>query len=390
MTENASSSKKWAEPDHEGRVLDERQFPELNAVFYSTDPSEFIKMRIENLALMACKDEVLSPAYGSERPIGDSLHYPATSVPHPKQRHKYVRMEAVTIVHHASEALLRLFFAHVDYPECPWLGMSTSSDPGSFKRKVVAAKKKGFDCEQIAAVFLGGSDPEDAGIKMGKGKFAETVGALDRLLIECAHRFTGDSFPYNAVKHGMTAIDTDAKMKIDGANGDEIKMLDGFVHGYLHKKRTPAAGNEDGQWFLSLADSNPERDLAVATVITYALDSMWAVARRHYMGVPGKVFCISRATVDVAIYAPICQSENALHRMTHELIKLKDDNGEVDGTEHRMSLYQIPPEFHLKNSVKRNQVRKVDLPVRPQDVVVPSSSLTSYLPIVPKGYQQGH
>ena len=55
-----------------------------------------------------------------------------------------------------------------------------------------------------------------------------------------------------------------------------------------------------------------------------------------------------------------------------------------------MSLYQIPPEFHLKNSVKRNQVRKVDLPVRPQDVVVPSSSLTSYLPIVPKGYQQGH
>lgn len=61
MTENVGSKKAWAEPDAQGRVLDERQFPELNAVFYSADPSEFIKMRVESLALMACKDEPLLP-----------------------------------------------------------------------------------------------------------------------------------------------------------------------------------------------------------------------------------------------------------------------------------------------------------------------------------------
>ncbi|MGV0043018.1 hypothetical protein ACRU13_02270 [Mycobacterium colombiense] len=389
MTGNTCSKKNWEAPDEQGRVLDPRQFPELNAVFYSADPSEFIKMRIDSLALMACTDEVLAPAYGSNRPIGDTLHYPATPVPHPKQRHKYVRMEAVTIVHHASEALLRLYFAHIDYPECPWLGMSTSTDFVGFKKQVDDARRTGFDHEDIAAVFLGGADPDDAGIKMGKGKFAETVEALERLLIECANRFLDDSFLYNAVKHGMTAIDTDAKMNWVGSNGKHIQMLDGFVHGYLHKKLHPTATKEDGQWFLSLADSNPERDLAVATVITYALDSLWDVARRRYMGVPGRVYCISKATVDVAIYAPICQSENPLHRMTHELIKRKDD-GEVDGTDHQMSIYNIPNEFHLKNSVKRNQVRKVELPIRPQDVHSPSVSPAAYLPIVPKGYQQGH
>lgn len=387
VTENARS-KKWDDPDGQGRVLDPAQFPELNAVFYSADPSEFIKMRIESLALMACEDEVLAPAYGSKRPIGDTLHFPANSVPHPKQRHKYVRMEAVTIVHHASEALLRLYFAHIDYPDCPWLGMSTSTDFAGFKKLVDDARRTGFDREDIAAVFLGGADPDDAGIKMGKGKFAETVDAIERLLIECANRFLGDSFLYNAVKHGMTAIDTDAKMNLEGGNGAQIKMFDGFVHGYLHKKLHSTATKEDGLWFLSLADSNPERDLAVTTVITYALDSLWNVARRRYMGVPGKVYCISKSTVDVAIYAPICQSENPLHRMTHELIKRKDD-GEVDGTEHQMSIYNIPPEFHLQNSVKRNQVRKVDLPVRPRDVHTPSVSSKSYLPIVPKGYQRG-
>lgn len=389
MTENVGSKKAWEEPDAQGRVLDERQFPELNAVFYSADPSEFIKMRVESLALMACKDEALAPAYGSDRPVGDSICFQGTSVPHPQQRYQFVRMEAVTIVHHASEALLRLFFAHVDFPECPWLGMSTSTDFAKFKKQVDAALKGGFSRDEIAAVFLGGSDPDDAGIKMGKGKFNETVDALQLLLTDCANRFLGDSFLYNAVKHGLTAIDTDAKMKWMGGNGKEFSMLDGFVHGYLHKKLSPTAAKEDGQWFLSLADSNPERDLAVTTVITYALDSLWDVARRRYMGVPGKVYCISKATVEVAIYAPICQAENLMHRMTHELIKTKVD-GDVDGTEHQMSIYHIPAEFHLRDSVKKNNVRKVELPVRPQDVHVPSTSPTAYLPIVPKGFQQGH
>lgn len=165
-------------------------------------------------------------------------------------------------------------------------------------------------------------------------------------------------------------------------------MLDGFVHGYLHKKLHPTAKTTEGQWFLSLADSNPERDLAVTTVITYALDSLWDVARRRYMGVPGKVFCISKATVEVAIYAPISQAKSLMHRMTHELIKTKED-GNVDATEHRMSLYQIPSEFHLRDSVRRSNFRKVNLPVRAQDVRVPSESPMAYLPIVPRGYQQG-
>jgi hypothetical protein len=335
---NACSNRKWEEPDHLGRVLDARQFPELNAVFYSADPSEFIKMRVETLALLACKDEVLAPVYASDRPIGESIHFKATPVPHPQQRHKYVRMEAVTIVHHASEALLRLFFAHVDFPECPWLGMSTSTDFAKFKAQVGTALEEGFNLEDIAVVFLGGRDPEDAGIKMGKNKFNDTVDAIELLLIDCANRFLGDSFLYNAVKHGLTAIDTDAKMKWTQGDGEQIPMLNGFVHGYLHKRLSPTAKSEDGQWFFSLADSNPERDLAVATVITYALDSLWDVARRRYMGVPGKVYCISKATVEVAIYAPICQAENLIHRMTHELIKTKDD-GEVDGTNHQMSMY---------------------------------------------------
>lgn len=387
MTQN-ETLKPWEEPDHLGRVLDAHQLPELNALFYSADPSEFIKMRIETLSLLACQDEVLAPAYGSDRPIGKSIQFRAKPLPHPLQRYKYLRMEAVTIVHHASEALLRLFFAHVDHPECPWLGMATSTSPAKFKQQVAANVEKGFRREDIAEVFLGGRDPEDAGIKMGKGKFRETVDAIEILLVHCAERFLGDAFLYNAVKHGLTAIDTAANLNWKGGEGQQLPMLDGFVHGYLHSQRHPNATKAEGQWFLSLADSNPERDLAVTTVITYALDSLWDVARRRYKGTPGEVYCISKATIEVAIYAPICQADSFMQRMTHELIKTKA-NGEIDGTEHSLRIYDIPPEFHLKESAKRNAVRKVALPVRPQDVHVPSTSKSAYLPICPQGYQQG-
>jgi hypothetical protein len=150
----------------------------------------------------------------------------------------------------------------------------------------------------------------------------------------------------------------------------------------------PTASPEDGQWFLSLADSNPERDLAVTTVITYALDSLRDFARRRYTGQPGKVYCISKATVEVAIYAPICQAENLKHRM---YARAHQDQGGRRSRRHR------PPDGPLSHSGGvssarqrgRKNVRKVDLPVRPQDANVPSSSPLAYLPIVPRGYQRG-
>jgi hypothetical protein len=121
---------------------------------YNADPAEFIKMRIESLSLMACTDEQLAPAFGSERSITTprvaddvpeaSATFGAMEPPDLAARKRYLRMESVMIAHHASEALLRLFFAHVDHPECPWLGMSASTDFREFKQQVVAAMKQGL------------------------------------------------------------------------------------------------------------------------------------------------------------------------------------------------------------------------------------------------------
>jgi hypothetical protein len=361
----------------------------VNAVFYTAHPSELIKMRVEVLTLMACHDAFLAPAFAVSRRIG-SMSFGGGNVPSPDARQRYLRTEAVTIVHHASEALLRLFFAHVEHPECPWLGMSASTRFGDFKNLVDTALTNGFDREDIANVFLGGTDPDEADIELSTEEFNETVDSIDMLLMNCASRFLGDSFLYNAVKHGLTAIDLDdeeAKMEWVSHEGERVRMHKGPMHVYLHRKLSPTANASEGQWFISLDDPNPERDLAVTSLITYAIDALWDVARRRYMGKAGSVWYIARGSIELALYAPVEAAANLIRRIAHELIKVKSD-GEVDGTNHHVAIHHIPDDWNLDDSNHHPAMRPIDLPVRPQDTHVPTVSPLAYLPIVPKGFQQ--
>jgi hypothetical protein len=382
--------KSWEKNDPHGRKLDPRQFPELNAVFYTADPAAFIKMRIEALSLMACDDESLAPAFASNRMIG-SVSFGGMPVPSREARQSYLRTEAVAIVHHASEALLRLFFAHVQHPECPWLGMSASTNFGEFKSQVDDALDRGLNRDHIASVFLGGSTPEDSCIELTAEEFEDTVDAMELLLVNCAVRFLRDSFLYNAVKHGLTAIDIDdetARFEWRNHDGEQVPMHKGPVHGYLHKKLDPSASDNEKQWFLSLDDPNPERDLAIATLITYAMDSLWNVARRRYMGSPGSVFNLSKGSVELAIYGPIMQARNLLQCIAFELIKVKPD-GDVDATVHHARIHKIPEEWTPEDGMHQPAIREVALPVRQQDLRIYSTSQYSYLPIVPRGFQRG-
>ena len=211
--------KPWEKEDDDGRMLDSRQFPELNATFYTARPAEFINMRINVLSLMACEEEQLAPAFGTQRTIGD-VSLTAMSPPSDKERNRYIQTEAMMIVHHASEALLRLFFAHVEHPECPWLGMASSTSFVEFKEKVSNAVKTGFNSKDIASMFLGGESPQEAAVELSQEDFDAGVEGTDRLLWDCALRLLGDSFLYNAVKHGLTAIAIDdEKARLEWTQG---------------------------------------------------------------------------------------------------------------------------------------------------------------------------
>jgi hypothetical protein len=382
--------KAWEKDDPKGRRLDPGQYPEPNAVFYAADPAEFINMRMETLSLMACSDEQLTPVFGTDRMIG-TAHFGATDPPRQDARKSYIRMESVMIGHHASEALLRLFFAHVENKECPWLGMSASTDFREFKAKVSAALDQRFDRAQIAMVFLGGMNPTDACIRLSNNEFDDAIDGLDLLLVDCANRLLGDSFLYNAVKQGVTAVgvdDDEAQIAWMSHDGQRTTLHEGPVHVYLHKKAFPDSAKNDPQWFYSIDNPNPSRDLSVSVLITKALGSLWDVARRRYTGASGSITYITKAAVEMAIYRTTMLAMNRLARMTSELIKLKPD-GNVDGTTHHPAFYGIPREWSIEAAVNASETRAVQLPARQRDRQVYSTSNQAYLPITPRGFQRG-
>lgn len=380
--------KPWEKDDPKGRRLDPGQYPELNAVFYTADPAEFIKMRMESLSLMACSDDLLAPLYGTDRTIGAAF-LGAMPPPTSDARQRYVRMEAVMIANHASEALLRLFFAHVEHPECPWLGMSASTDFGEYKAKVAAKLGNGFDREQIASVFLGGSSRADAVVQLTDDEFEDAIDALDLLLVDAANRVLGDAFVYNAVKHGISAVAVDdgAKVAWQPLNGEAVTLHEGPVHVYLHKKGHPDAAKDEAHWWLTMEDSNPGRETSVTVLITKALDSLWDVARRRYLGESGTINYISKAAVEMAVWGTTMQAMNHLKRATHELIKVKPD-GNVDGTDHRIIGYHIPRQWSLQAAAAAINIRPVPLPARERDRQLYSTGQWSYLPITPRGFQR--
>lgn len=382
-----SRQKPWETADLDGRTLDAKQFPELSARFYSARPANFITLRVNMLSLLACSADLIAPAFASERRIGN-IRMSGTDLPNDDDRECYLQMESLMIVHHASEALLRLFFAHIDHPECPWIGMSASSNFNDFKDRIGEALRDGFEPSDVAMVFLGGRDPQDAAIALSQEEFGEAVEGVARLLEDCATRVLDDAFLYNGAKHGLTAVTiNDKSARLDWSQGDKrVTLHRGPIHMFLHRLRFPMAKKNEKEWFYTMADSNPERDLAVTKYIAAAMGSLWAVARRRYIGHPGSILCMTRGAVETAIYSPVNESLNIMKRMTSELVKVNTE-GEAEGPFIDLEPYDIPEDWEAVDPADQ-KCRRVQLPVRLRDRKIHSTSTQAYLPVVPKGFQQ--
>lgn len=384
MTNKRNRARKAKSKGPAGPRLAHELFSELNATFYEDDPSEYLLTKIEAVTLMLAPDEVLAPAYASERVIGVTRRS-MTPVPSKEARDRYVRTECVLVLHHACETLLRLFFAHAEKQDCPWLGMAASVSFVEFKEKVFAGLKSGFDRETVAVVFLGGADPTVAAIEVGADEFEDSVSALQLLLEFAAETVLSESFLYNSAKHGLTIVQTDesTQMALTPPGGDPVRLLAGSQFAYLHKPRSP--GTKGGtEWFVSMTLTLPDQDIEVSFLIQQAVSSLWNVARRRYTGQAGEVSIISTRAVRDAMHGPVFEAGHPVRTTTHELAK-KDDAGKILGVDIDLSGPGLPEEdvWDPRASDDSRSPHWVTLPVRQQDRRIISTSSRKLLPISP-------
>lgn len=368
-----------------GPRLAQELFSELNATFYGDDPSEYLLTKIEAVTLMLAPAEALAPAYDSERVVGVSRRGSAP-VPSKEARDRYVRTECVLVLHHACEMLLRLYFAHVEKQDCPWLGMAASVRFAEFKTKVSTALRTGFDRDDVGQVFLGGVDPGEADLDVEVDEFDDTIVAWQLLLETAADTVLSESFLYNSAKHGLTVVHTDESTRMavtppDG--GTPIQLASGSQLTYLHKPETPGAKGRP-EWWVSLTHTLPDQDIEVSFLIQRAVSSLWNVARRRYTGQPGEVTIVAAGAVRDAIYSPIAAEGSVIRTMSHELTK-KNLDGEFSGINVRMSGPGLPDEdgWDPETADDAAAPRLAALPVRSQDRRIISTSKRKLLPFSP-------
>lgn len=359
-------------------------FSELNATFYEDDPSEYLIVKIEAVTLMLAPAEALTPAYESERVVGASRHV-GTRVPSKDARDRYVRTECVLVLHHACETLLRLFFAHSENQDCPWLGMAASVSFAEFKAKVSAASRSGFGRDAVALVFLGGTDPDDSALDVEAEEFDDTVSAWQLLLETAALTVLSESFLYNAAKHGLTIVHTDesTQMAFRPPGGDPVQLVAGSQFAYLHRPQTPGAKGGT-EWWVSLTHTLPDQDIETAFLIQQAVSSLWNVARRRYTGQAGEVWLVPARAARDAIYSPVAVKGGHVRTLTHELVK-KDANGQFNAVHMHLSGRGLPDESDWSPGAADDGPvpRQIALPVRQQDKRIVSTSSRKLLPFAP-------
>ncbi|TXH25665.1 MAG: hypothetical protein E6R06_08615 [Mycobacterium sp.] len=366
-----------------------QQFQELNFSFYEEHPSDFINMRIEVLSLMLCSEEVLAPAYATQRRI-KGVTLGSTTPPDPDKRKRYLQTEAVVLLHHAAELLLRLFYAHTDpeHKECPWMGVASLTNFAAFKEKVATSLDNGFDPGLIAEAFLGGTSATDAGIALSQEEFDDAVDGLALLLDECARRLLSEAFLYNAIKHGLSTISLhdDTVVSLSTPGMGTVIGHQGPMFAYMHRARRPGdTGN--GEWFVSMTGATTESDLALAVLIGKAVESLWDVGRRRYTGKSGSINYIRRSTVETMVYGLRCTSLNVVETFTFEMPRLNDD-GSIGGTGVTQELVNVPEDYQVSQNAGEPSTVRVNLPARQRDQRAYSTSTRKLYPFSPNGSQK--
>ncbi len=106
----------------------------MNQKFYRGSPHRYFNRRLPSLILAAADNERIRQAFEEGVSFGNLTIRGAEDYDE-TERMNYAVVESVVLLHHASEALVRLFLAHEGKPPCPWLEVARLRH-AAFKQKV--------------------------------------------------------------------------------------------------------------------------------------------------------------------------------------------------------------------------------------------------------------
>lgn len=277
----------------------------LNEDFYTASPSTYFRDRLLMLVLRAANpnliDENVSEgtAWGVLRAVahGQPDAAPEDASEKEAEHSRFLVAESQVLLHHAAEALLRMFLGHEGNPECPWWEIAAFKDSQKFREELTLLARSTWSRDRMSAagwVFLG-SVPDDP-----SPEWIEHRDAAVRLLRILASHVNNDSQLYNAAKHGFTALagtgslhfladdsgdpaDGTPELTADRLERDAVLGADGVNIAYLERTGTRKGGYT---WTHRTRWLTPERDAYLAQLAILQMEGLWRIARCRYLNEP--------------------------------------------------------------------------------------------------------
>lgn len=264
-------------------------FKRLNEQFYNSCPSRYFEHRLNNLVVAAAADEKLGPRIragidicGDRLEIGDveriDSDLPADTLG------RFVTAESVVLLSHVAESTMRLFLAHESQPPSPWFSVS-SLEFRDFWREVelrfVKPVREAKLRAAVADVTLGAPERHDQ-FPASQAGWDVAVDRLTMWLRHLAKWLIDNRHPYNAAKHGFTAIADQAYLKvIDDESGTAFLTHTGPSLEYLSRGRW---ANDERAWSLTTRWFDPIELWFTIRVSCDLLEAIWSVGRARFLG----------------------------------------------------------------------------------------------------------
>lgn len=270
---------------------------DLNTQFYAGNPASYFRSRWHLLMLAAGRPADL------ERLLADGVEYDELTArieldeaedPEGERLHlAFLVTESQVLLHHTSEALLRLFLGHAGRPPCPWVECATLLDFRVFRREVADLTNRRWPPARradVSRVFLG-CEPRDE-----DAAWEGAVNASERLLRLLAARLNDDANLYNSAKHGMTVIGGTAAVAVGLEGGEATFGTDGPSIAFLENvwKDKQRVWRETTRWF------SIRQALWLTSLAITQIDALWNVAKAVYTGADVKgVELVTNEGIDI-------------------------------------------------------------------------------------------
>ena len=211
--------------------------PEINKTFYRDYDEEYFVSKAILLGSIVANPKSMKEHLGSGYSVGKlKVNNLKTTQ---KWLRGYAKREIVINSYHAIESFFRLFFAHVEEPDCPWIGVEQMKNFKEFKGRIDKLLKREY--------FKGDHDKAVAEVLFGKrsmygnatdDEWNENVKKAVELVDRLGHDILNNQ-DYNVYKHGAALLDTQFGFKLGDGKVLGADKQDAFMYLSSTTEKTP-------------------------------------------------------------------------------------------------------------------------------------------------------